>query len=128
MGSVWRARRADGRVTGFVAIKFLHAAWLGRDGETRFRQEGNLLARLDHANIARLIDAGILDDMYPYLVIEYVDGLPIDQFCERGQLGIDARLQLYQATLSAVAHAHSHLIVHRDIKPSNVFVTADGVI
>ena len=128
MGSVWRARRADGRVAGFVAIKFLHAAWLGRDGETRFRQEGNLLARLDHPNIARLIDAGILDDIFPYLVIEYVDGSPIDEYCEREHLGIEARLQLFQATLAAVAHAHSHLIVHRDIKPSNVLVTHSGVI
>ncbi|HTC38785.1 MAG TPA: serine/threonine-protein kinase [Steroidobacteraceae bacterium] len=128
MGSVWRARRADGRVSGLVAIKLLHAAWLGRDGEARFRQEGNLLARLDHLNIARLIDAGILDDIYPYLVIEYVDGLPIDEYCERENLGIEARLQLFQATLAAVGHAHSHLIVHRDIKPSNVFVTSGGVI
>jgi eukaryotic-like serine/threonine-protein kinase len=128
MGSVWRARRADGRVSGYVAIKFLHAAWLGRDGDTRFRQEGNLLARLDHPNIARLIDAGILDDIYPYLVIEYVDGLPIDEYCEREHLSLEARLQLFQATLSAVAHAHSHLIVHRDIKPSNVYVTFGGVI
>jgi serine/threonine protein kinase len=128
MASVWRARRADGRVSGFVAIKFLHAAWLGRDGEARFRQEGNLLARLDHPNIARLIDAGILDDIYPYLVIEYVDGLPIDEYCEREHLGVEARLQLFQATLAAVAHAHSHLIVHRDIKPSNVLVTFGGVI
>ena len=128
MGSVWRARRADGRVSGYVAIKFLHAAWLGRDGETRFRQEGNLLARLDHPNIARLIDAGILDDIYPYLVIEYVDGLPIDEYCEREHLSLEVRLQLFQATLSAVAHAHSHLIVHRDIKPSNVYVTFGGVI
>ena len=128
MGSVWRARRADGRVSGFVAIKFLHAAWFGRDGERRFRQEGNLLARLDHPNIARLIDAGILDDIYPYLVIEYVDGLPIDKYCEREHLDIEARVRLFQATLSAVAHAHSHLIVHRDIKPSNIFVTFGGVI
>ena len=87
-----------------------------------------MLARLDHLNIARLIDAGILDDIYPYLVIEYVDGLPIDEYCEREHLGIEARLQLFQATLAAVAHAHSHLIVHRDIKPSNVFVTSAGVI
>jgi serine/threonine protein kinase len=128
MGSVWRARRADGRVSASVAIKFLHAAWFGRDGEARFRQEGNLLARLDHPNIARLIDAGILDDIYPYLVIEYVLGLPIDEFCERERLDIEARLKLFQATLSAVAHAHSHLIVHRDIKPSNIFVTFGGAI
>jgi serine/threonine protein kinase len=128
MGSVWRARRADGRVEGYVAIKFLNPAWLGRDGQARFRQEGNLLARLDHPNIARLIDAGVLDEVYPYLVIEFVDGLPIDEYCEREHLGLEARLQLFRAILSAVAHAHSHLIVHRDIKPSNIFVTHAGVI
>jgi eukaryotic-like serine/threonine-protein kinase len=128
MGSVWRARRADGRVEGFVAIKFLHAAWLGQDGQARFRQEGNLLARLDHPNIARLIDAGVLDEGHPYLVIEYVDGLPIDEYCEREHLGLEARLQLFRSILSAIAHAHSHLIVHRDIKPSNIFVTHGGVI
>jgi serine/threonine-protein kinase len=128
MGSVWRARRADGRVEGYVAIKFLNAAWLGRDGQARFRQEGNLLARLDHPNIARLIDAGVLDEVHPYLVIEYVDGLPIDEYCEREHLGLEGRLQLFRATLSAVAHAHSHLIVHRDIKPSNIFVTREGII
>jgi eukaryotic-like serine/threonine-protein kinase len=128
MGSVWRARRADGRVEGYVAIKFLNAAWLGRDGQARFRQEGNLLARLDHPNIARLIDAGVLDEVHPYLVIEYVDGVPIDEYCEREHLGLEARLQLFRAILSAVAHAHSHLIVHRDIKPSNIFVTHGGVI
>jgi eukaryotic-like serine/threonine-protein kinase len=128
MGSVWRARRADGRVEGYVAIKFLNSAWLGRDGQARFRQEGNLLARLDHPNIARLIDAGVFDEVHPYLVIEYVDGLPIDEYCEREHLGLEACLQLFRAILSAVGHAHSHLIVHRDIKPSNIFVTHGGVI
>ena len=128
MGSVWRARRADGRVEGSVAIKFLHPSWLSRDGEARFRQEGNLLARLDHPNIARLIDAGILDETHPYLVIEYVDGLPIDEYCARERLATDARVRLYQSVLAAVGYAHSHLIVHRDIKPSNVFVTRCGAV
>jgi serine/threonine protein kinase len=74
MGSVWRARRTDGRYEAHVAIKLLHLAWLGRAGEQRFLLEGRLLARLDHPNIARLIDAGVLDDGQPYLVLEYVEG------------------------------------------------------
>ena len=74
MGSVWRARRADGRFEGKVAIKFVHAAWIGRSGEQRFLTEGRLLGRLDHPHIARLLDAGVLEATQPYLVLEYVDG------------------------------------------------------
>src|ERR1700685_3437200 len=91
MGSVWRARRADGRFEGTVAIKFVHAYWLGQAGEQRFRGEGRLLGRLDHPNIARLIDAGVLDDTQPCLVLEYVEGEPIDAHCDRLELGVDAR-------------------------------------
>lgn len=72
MGSVWRARRTDGRFEGYVAIKLLHLSWLGRAGEQRFLLEGHLLARLDHPNVARLIDAGVLEDGQPYLVLEYI--------------------------------------------------------
>jgi serine/threonine protein kinase/tetratricopeptide (TPR) repeat protein len=128
MGSVWRARRADGRFEGTVAIKFVHAAWIGRAGEQRFRTEGNLLGRLDHSNIARLIDAGVVDATQPYLVLEYVEGEPIDMYCERLVLTVEARVNLFLSVLAAVAHAHSHLIVHRDIKPANVFVTRDGTV
>src|SRR5580700_493890 len=105
MGSVWRARRADGRFEGTVAIKFVHAYWLGQAGEQRFRSEGRLLARLDHPNIARLIDAGVLDDTQPYLVLEYVEGEPIDAYCDRLQLGTEARVLLFQSVLAAVGHA-----------------------
>jgi serine/threonine protein kinase len=128
MGSVWRARRADGRFEGTVAIKFVHAYWLGQAGEQRFRSEGRLLARLDHPNIARLIDAGVLDDTQPYLVLEYVEGEPIDAYCDRLQLGTEARVLLFQSVLAAVGHAHSHLIIHRDLKPMNVFVTREGTV
>jgi serine/threonine protein kinase len=128
MGSVWHARRADGRFEGEVAIKFIHPAWLGRAGEQRFRLEGRVLARLDHPNIARLLDAGVLDGTQPYLVLEYVEGEPIDLFCDRHSLGLDARIRLFIGVLAAVAHAHSHLIVHRDLKPSNVFVTRQGAV
>jgi serine/threonine protein kinase len=78
MGSVWRAQRVDGRYTGTVAIKFVHAAWIGRQGEQRFRLEDQLLGRLDHPHIARLLDAGVLEGTQPYLILEYVEGEPID--------------------------------------------------
>jgi len=128
MGSVWRARRADDRYEGMVALKFLHASWNGREGEQRFRSEGRILGRLDHPNIARLIDAGVLDTAQPYLVLEYVEGEPIDVYCTRHALMVEARVRLFLDVLSAVAHAHSHLIVHRDVKPSNIFVTRDGTV
>jgi len=128
MGSVWRARRVDERFEGTVAIKFVHAYWLGRDGEQRFRSEGRMLGRLDHPNIARLIDAGVIDDSQPYLVLEYVEGEPIDSYCDRLELGVEARVALFQGVLAAVGHAHSHLIIHRDLKPANVFVTREGTV
>lgn len=128
MGSVWRARRADGRFEGHVAIKLLHLAWLGRVGEQRFLLEGRLLARLDHPNVARLIDAGVLEDGQPYLVLEYIEGEPIDLYCERTGLGFEERIKLFLDALAAVGHAHRHLIVHRDLKPSNVFVTRAGTV
>jgi serine/threonine protein kinase len=126
MGSVWRARRADDRFETIVAIKFLHASWIGLQGEQRFRSEGQMLGRLDHPNIARLIDAGLLEAAQPYLVLEYVEGEAIDAYCAAKNLGVEARVELFLGVLAAVAHAHSHLIVHRDIKPSNVFVTHSG--
>jgi serine/threonine protein kinase len=128
MGSVWRAHRADGRYTGEVAVKFVHASWVGQLGGDQFRTEGTLLGRLNHPNIARLLDAGMLDATQPYLVLEYVEGEPIDVYCERHALNAEARLRLFLEVLEAVAHAHNHLIVHRDLKPSNVLVTQDGVV
>jgi eukaryotic-like serine/threonine-protein kinase len=126
MGSVWRARRVDDRYETTVAVKFLHASWIGLQGELRFRSEGQMLGRLDHPNIARLIDAGLLDTTHPYLVLEYVEGEAIDAYCDAHKLGIEARVSLFLGVLAAVAHAHSHLIVHRDIKPTNIFVTRGG--
>jgi len=127
MGSVWRARRADGRFEGVVAVKFLRAAWLGSAGEQRFKLEGLLLARLDHPHIARLLDAGLFENQ-PYLILEYVEGEPIDTYCARHALDLRSRLRLFLDVLGAVSHAHTHLIVHRDIKPGNVLVTHDGTV
>ncbi len=126
MGSVWRARRVDDRFETTVAIKFLHLSWIGLQGEQRFRSEGQMLGRLDHPNIARLIDAGLLEETHPYLVLEYVEGEPIDAYCAAKHLSVEARVELFLGVLAAVAHAHSHLIVHRDIKPTNIFVTRNG--
>jgi eukaryotic-like serine/threonine-protein kinase len=128
MGSVWRARRVDDRFETTVAVKFLHASWIGLQGEQRFRSEGQMLGRLDHPNIARLIDAGLLDATHPYLVLEYVEGEAIDAYCAAQKLTVEARVELFLGVLAAVAHAHSHLIVHRDIKPANIFVTRSGTV
>jgi len=126
MSSVWRARRSDGRYEGKVAIKFLNLALLGGKGAERFRREGDMLARLSHPHIARLLDAGVAQDAYPYLILEYVEGEPIDQWCDARSLGVEARVRLFLDVLDAVAHAHQNLILHRDIKPSNILVADDG--
>lgn len=128
MGSVWRARRDDGRFEGVVAVKFVNAAWIGQAGEERFRTEGKLLAKFDHPNIARLLDAGLLEDAQPYLVLEYVQGEPIDAYCARHALSVEQRVRLFLNVLGAVGHAHSHLIVHRDLKPANIFITREGTV
>ena len=125
-GAVWLARRNDGRFEGRAAIKLLNPGLIGRTGEERFRREGGFLARLTHPNIARLLDAGVSSTGQPYLVLEYVDGEPIDRYCDGRTLDVDSRVRLFLDVLAAVAHAHSSLIVHRDIKPSNVLVGVDG--
>ncbi len=127
-GSVWKARRADGRFDGVVAVKLLHLSLLGRTGAARFHREGAILSRLTHPNVARMLDAGVTPEGQPYLVLEYVDGRPIDEHCDLHRLDIDRRLRLLSDVMASVKQAHGQLIVHRDIKPSNILVTADGVV
>ncbi|HSU44149.1 MAG TPA: serine/threonine-protein kinase, partial [Casimicrobiaceae bacterium] len=126
MGTVWLGHRSDGQYERKVAVKLLSAALIGNAAERRFRREGDLLARLAHPHITRLFDAGVSAGGQPYLVLEIVEGKPIDGYCDARHLEIDARLRLFLDVLAAVEHAHAHLIVHRDIKPDNVFVTHDG--
>lgn len=128
MGTVWLARRSDGRYEGHAAVKLLNAALLGRPTEQRFVREGSVLAKLQHPNIAQLIDAGVALSGQPFLVLEYVQGERIDQYVELHGLDIEARVRLFLDVLAAVAHAHSRLIVHRDIKPSNILVTSSGAV
>ena len=126
MGSVWLARRSDGRFERQAAVKFVNIALAGRATEERFKREGSILGRLTHPHIADLLDAGVSSDGQPYLILEYVDGEAIDRYCDEHKLDIDARVRLFLDVLAAVAHAHANLIVHRDIKPSNVLVTTSG--
>jgi serine/threonine-protein kinase len=127
MGEVWLALRSDGRFEGKFAIKFLDSYAASPLALDRFRREGRLLARLSHPHIARLIDAGVTSTARPYLVLEYIDGERIDSYCDSHSLGTEARVRLLLDVLSALAHAHSNLVVHRDLKPSNVLVTGHGV-
>ena len=127
-GSVWKARRADGRFDGVVAVKLLHLSLLGRTGAARFHREGAILSRLTHPNIARMLDAGVTPEGQPYLVLEYVDGMPIDEHCDLNRLDIDKRLKLLSDVMASVMQAHGQLIVHRDIKPNNILVTSDGAV
>jgi serine/threonine protein kinase/tetratricopeptide (TPR) repeat protein len=126
MGVVWLAERSDGRFERRVAVKVLNVALVGREGEERFKREGAILGRLSHAHIAKLLDAGVTETGHPYLVLEHVEGEPIDRYCDQRKLDVKARVRLFLDVLDAVAHAHANLIVHRDIKPSNVFVSKDG--
>jgi tetratricopeptide (TPR) repeat protein len=126
MGTVWLAHRSDGRYEAHVAVKLLNPALLGPGGIERFRREGRALGRLTHPNIARLIDAGVTETGQPYLVIEYVEGETLIQWCDSRQLDLTARVRIFLDVLAAVSHAHGKFILHRDLKPSNILVTAEG--
>jgi serine/threonine protein kinase/tetratricopeptide (TPR) repeat protein len=127
IGRVWLAERADGRYRGEVAIKLLSsAALVAPRMRERFAREGELLAKLSHPNIARLLDAGLIESNTPYLVLEYVDGVPLHRYCEKHILSVNETIKLFCTALDAVAYAHSLLILHRDIKPSNILVNTVG--
>jgi serine/threonine-protein kinase len=126
-GRVYLAERADDLYKQQVAIKLMHAGFCHTQRMLlRFGAERQILANLNHPNIARLLDGG-LDDGLPYLVMEYVDGVPLDAYCRNHRLGIEARLRLFITVCEAVEYAHKNLVVHRDIKPGNILVTNDGV-
>ena len=127
MGAVFLARRDDETFHKWVAIKLIRR---DTDNDTqlrRFQNEHQILAGLEHPNIARLIDAGSTTNGLPYFVMEYIDGIPVNRYCEEAALGIEGCLQLFLMICSAVEFAHSHSVIHRDIKPSNILVTHDGV-
>jgi serine/threonine-protein kinase len=125
MGRVYLGERADGAYEQRVAIKTMRG-FLGVDLRPRFERERRILARLDHPAIAKVLDGGATADGQPYLVMELVDGEPIDRYCDRHRLAVEDRLRLFCQVCDAVQHAHANLTVHRDLKPSNILVTADG--
>ena len=126
MGVVYLAERDDGQFRRRVAVKVLRASQDADELHQRFVAERQILASLNHPHIAQLLDGGVSEGQLPYLVIEYVDGLPITEYCDRHQLDIPARLKLFREVCAAVSHAHQNLILHRDLKPGNVLVTGDG--
>jgi len=123
MGQVWLASRADGLYQKRVALKLLRPGLANPDLRLRFTRERQILARLEHAHIARLLDAGISADSQPYLALEYVDGEPITDWCQARARTVAQRIRLFLQVCGAVSHAHANLIVHRDLKPSNILVT-----
>lgn len=127
MGEVYRATRVDGQYDKQVAIKLVRVGLDSPSLLERFRYERQILASLDHPNIARLHDGGATDEGVPYLVMELIEGTRIDEYCEQHDLDVDQCLELFIQVCAAVQYAHQRLVVHRDIKPSNILVTAEGI-
>ena len=128
MGAVYLADRADGQYEQQVALKMVHRGLGARDTRERFLRERQMLARLDHPNIAHLVDGGITIDGQPWFAMEYVVGAPLDVWCDQRRVSVEQRLALFLSVCDAVQAAHQKLIIHRDLKPSNIFVTDHGQI
>jgi len=126
MGTVYLAGRADEQYEKVVAMKIVRRGMDTDDILRRFRNERQILASLEHPNIARLLDGGTTDDGLPYLVMEYVEGTPVTDYCDQHRLTTNERLKLFRTICAAVQHAHQNLVVHRDLKPSNILITPDG--
>lgn len=126
MSMVWLAQRADDHFRQLVAVKVIKRGLDGPDVLARFRNERQLLANLSHPNIARLLDGGVTEEGLPFLVMEYVDGKPIDRYCDEAAGSLAQRLELFRTVCAAVAYAHQSLVVHRDLKPANILVTPAG--
>jgi eukaryotic-like serine/threonine-protein kinase len=128
MGAVYEGTRADAQFAKRVALKFLRRGLEGDLAIRRFRYERQILASLSHKNIAALLDGGVTPEGQPYIVMEFVDGVPITRYAAQHRLTLPQRLQLLRQVCAAVQHAHQHLVVHRDLKPGNILVTADGTV
>jgi non-specific serine/threonine protein kinase/serine/threonine-protein kinase len=127
MGEVYRAVRDDDQYQKQVAIKLVRSGFDSSIAFARFRSERQILAGLEHANIARLLDGGTTDEGSPYFVMEFAAGQPIDQYCDAKKLSIDERLRLFRSVCGAVQYAHQNLVIHRDLKPANILVTPEGI-
>ncbi len=128
MGAVYEGARADEQFEKRVAIKMVQGGPLTEETLARFRRERQILASLEHPNIATLYDGGVSPEGTPFLVMEYVDGVPITQWCDSRRMDVRSRLHLFGQVCAAVQYAHSKLVVHRDVKPGNILVTPDGAV
>jgi serine/threonine-protein kinase len=128
MGSVYLAERADGQFEQRVALKLLQTGFTSENQNRRFIVERQILAKLNHENIARLLDGGVTNDGQPWFAMEHVKGRPADEHCDANQLTIDQRLKLFLKVCEAVQFAHRKLIIHRDLKPSNILITQKGTV
>jgi serine/threonine protein kinase len=128
MGAVYLAARADDQYEKHVAIELVRGGPEAGEIVARFRRERQILASLDHPFIARMLDGGTTGDGFPYFVMEYIDGEPLDQYCDSRNLLVPERLRLFLSACSAVQYAHRNLVVHRDLKPGNILVTSEGVV
>ncbi|TYP92683.1 serine/threonine protein kinase with TPR repeats [Fodinibius salinus] len=126
MGSVFLADRADDAYQGKVALKIMRQGMDTPSNIARFERERNILAMLDHPNIARLLDGGLSNHGLPYLVMEYVDGISLFKYCDKNNLSVEQRLNLFKKVCRGVRHAHKNAVIHRDLKPSNILITQDG--
>ena len=126
MGDVFLAKRIDDDFEQLVAIKVIHRKHLSSHSVQRFRRERQILASLNHKNIASFIGGGETEIGQPYIILEFVDGLPITDYCQQNKLSVEARLELFKQVMEAVIYAHQNLVVHRDIKPNNVLVNEQG--
>lgn len=126
MGAVYLAQRDDDVYQKQVAIKLIRRGFDNADLLRRFYNERQILAQLDHPNIARLLDGGTTEEGVPYYVMEYVEGQPLLDYCDEKNASNEERLKLFRTVCSAVQHAHQNLIIHRDLKPNNILVTSDG--
>ena len=127
MSRVYLAVRDDDQFKKLVAIKVIRDGPHSSELNSRFRTERQILASLDHANIARILDGGSTEDGLPYFLMDYIEGAPLDEYCDRTQLTTTQRLELFLPICEAVDYAHRNLVVHRDLKPSNILVTSDGI-
>ena len=128
MGEVFLAERADGEVDMQVAIKVVRGGFGSEESLERFRYERQILAKLKHPNIATLYDVGITSNGLPYLAMEYLEGKPLDTFCDERKLSVEERLKYFKKVCDAVQHAQNSLVIHRDLKPSNILVTDSGAV
>ena len=126
MGSVYKAKRADGAFEMDVAIKFIKTQNYTRETLRRFELERQILAKLQHTNIARMLDGGVTEDGVPYIILEFVNGTPIDEYCKMHNCSINQRISLFKQVLEGVRYAHENLVIHRDLKPGNILVDESG--